>query len=1086
MAIIFYCNQCNKRYEVEESFVGKRAKCKDCGAVTTVPASSSPEPVASTPKRPKSATRPGAGADESLDRFGLDDAPRGAPRDGGAVLLPRRGAGRRGRGSEGSSGVPGWVWLVSGGVGLLLVLLVVGILTTRGSGGRPIAKPTESEAPAETVADQTAPPPETPAPSKPDAGFQRDATSVATPSVAASAQPAWRVKADPAPEKLEFPPLAKLSIPVSEIYGRGDVLFPTTPSPFVALGGNTAQKHVREFWDLRTGTRIGRIPGQIEAAKPMALSPDGAYFVVHTNPVPRTTDIWKVADGTRIARIEDGENIPDYIDFAGPNRVMIGTSYANRLQIWDITTGKVIGKVETPSRFDHDSVALSPGRHYVAMTLDSGQRLQIYSLDNGRLAGELPLQNDGLAGMPGLGHASCEGLAFSSDGTALAGFFSGLGVAHLLCWDVTTGTMESHVRAEGVNPYAQTHAYDGQPVQWLPDQSGWFINDQLIVERKTGQTVWNLPFDKKMGHVEDPRLLLDFDRLVGMVKVRDQKLFQVIKIPREKIVAALSLARGGGSAVDATLPATKTADRNATKKIAASSASANWAFTPPAAVVSKPFSGRSITLKASALDLVSVLFSGRATAQAFVTSSPGARLNMETKSQQGQAARLVERFDLAKGVPLGRFELPSVSSPIAVSPEGGFVLVSQKGSPDRLDVHKSDDGAHVAGWRPYEAGSESEREVVWADFVDAKQVLTVNASGLLILWSLPDCKAVYEADQAVDGVPVLSPDHKSLALLRGGALRLVDPLTGTDQGVGSAPAAKSDDGLRAAAFRADGRELAAVIGGLIVRWDLKTGKIADDSPSPTKTTAALQYAGEGHLLLDNKVLFDLTHKRPVWYFQGGLHATGSPDGGHWYAGGDIGKPAALKRLELPGQDLVRSEATAADPATKAMLRAGSTVSIQVVGSPPRDAEKFRNDAISGLTSRLAAVGVKVADNQPVRLVFNVSEKDLGQTITLQMLGGGPQSGEKRNMAARNVEWTLSVADAQGEAIPLNRNSIGPRVFGIQHIPPGENDWEGVLRTKQWGAALTQALERELPYFVARRPSGSVVLPSWSDLGDPRL
>ena len=51
------------------------------------------------------------------------------------------------------------------------------------------------------------------------------------------------------------------------------------------------------------------------------------------------------------------------------------------------------------------------------------------------------------------------------------------------------------------------------------------------------------------------------------------------------------------------------------------------------------------------------------------------------------------------------------------------------------------------------------------------QVLTVNRAGVLVLWSIPDCKAVYVAEGACEGAPVLSPARNYLAAYSGGTFR---------------------------------------------------------------------------------------------------------------------------------------------------------------------------------------------------------------------------------------------------------------------------------------------------------------------------
>ena len=60
--------------------------------------------------------------------------------------------------------------------------------------------------------------------------------------------------------------------------------------------------------------------------------------------------------------------------------------------------------------------------------------LWVYDLQSGRKAGEAPVPKNNNFEL------DCKGLAFSPDGTELAGLFDSFGL-HLLCWDVATGRL---------------------------------------------------------------------------------------------------------------------------------------------------------------------------------------------------------------------------------------------------------------------------------------------------------------------------------------------------------------------------------------------------------------------------------------------------------------------------------------------------------------------------------------------------------------------------------------------------------------------------------------------------------------------
>src|SRR5262249_28993707 len=141
-----------------------------------------------------------------------------------------------------------------------------------------------------------------------------------------------------------------------------------------------------------------------------------------------------------------------------------------------------------------------------------------------------------------------------------------------------------------------------------------------------------------------------------------------------------------------------------------------------------------------------------------------------------------------------------------------------------------------------------------------------------------------------------------------------------------------DRGLRAAAFAPDGGELAAQLDGTIVRWDLRTGQIAGESPSPEAEAASLHYGGARHGLLRGQTLYDMEGRRVVCRYFGGVHPRGGSSGLHRYVAADgIIDKGALRTIEVPERKVTRAEATLATASRGALLREGSKVGIEIVG-----------------------------------------------------------------------------------------------------------------------------------------------------------
>ncbi|MEO6808423.1 MAG: hypothetical protein ABI353_04855, partial [Isosphaeraceae bacterium] len=852
--------------------------------------------------------------------------------------------------------------------------------------------------------------------------------------------------------------------------------YPSTPSPFVALGGNGDERQRREVWDLRDGKRVGGLIGRLDLNRPLALSPDGKYLVGHANKVPRVTAIWSTTDGKLVGEIEDGKNIPDVIDFAGPSRVVIATTHAKEFHVWDFQTGADAVQFQAPENYARESVALSPGRRYIAFATDrNGGRLWVYDLTDGSLAGETELPRNGKPF--GL---NCKGLAFSPDGRELAGVFErAFDGWHILVWDLANGKLVADHLGTGNDPFGKKRFYEGRPLQWLPDQTGWLVFDEAVVERQSGQRVWSLPFDRDKGMEESSRKIIDADRALVVVKAGNRKTLRTVPLLKEKMQAAIGLAKSGGKAIDALLPPLKAADRAAAKRIAAPSGAVAWSAKADPGTSGKPLSKTPIRLRVRDNEVDKVLFSNPDVAQAALQIIPGGKTFRPEASQEGAAPHSIERYDLVKGKLLGKFDVPAVSNLIAFSPDGTRVLLNDAKGRDRLDVMDTD-GKHLVGWRPYDEDSGDDQAVLWADFLDADRVLTVNQKGTLVLWTIPDCKAVYVMTDACQGAPVLSPGRASLAAFGRDTLFMIDPATGAIQAGGAIPSTSTPNlaGLKAAAFRRDGQELAALVNGLIVRWNMATGQTLGDFPLPMTQASTLEYASPAFLLVDNKALVDLDHARIVWNYAGGTHAKGSPDGAHWFI--TAGVPASLAAIDLPEKKVATLVALAFDPKTKGLLGPGAKVTIQVVGNPPRNADLFRRSINDGLAARLGTLGASAADGQKVRLVASFREKDTGQTVQLREIGRG--RGTKQ-IALRSLDGELSLNDDQGAPLTLGHVSSSMKTFGITHLPPGETDPEGFLRQQMWDHVRDQ-LSGALPIFAARGPGGPIILPGQTNLNTP--
>ncbi len=420
--------------------------------------------------------------------------------------------------------------------------------------------------------------------------------------------------------------------------------------------------------------------------------------------------------------------------------------------------------------------------------------------------------------------------------------------------------------------------------------------------------------------------------------------------------------------------------------------------------------------------------------------------------------------------PRGAVSVRSISRPVfdlaALSPDGARLLLVLARGRDRVDVLEAAGGKPVAGFRPGTGGP-----IVWADFLANDRILTMDAEGTLALWELPEVKPITIAEKIGQGVPVLSPGRATLAVFGGGLARFLDPTTAQVQGLTPLPSGDGS-GVSAAAFRPDGAELAAVSGGTLVRVNLaQKGEVVQEIPLPlTRKCTRLVYVGEGHLMLDDHWLFDIEHQRIIWVYRNGMASPTSPDGAYWtITSPQLLGTGILRAIETPDKEIRLLEPVAFAAGSKGLLHRGGTVAIQVDGGPPRQADEFKKKLIDGLAQRLTLMGMTVADQAPVKLVVKLSERALpGATIELHLtkLGGGKAETEKRSIPARVVDWEIALVDPTGPPIVLasHKGSLG--MFGFIQIPPGETDYEGIVRLRHFEGARDQQISRvDLPDFV---------------------
>ena len=274
----------------------------------------------------------------------------------------------------------------------------------------------------------------------------------------------------------------------------------------------------------------------------------------------------------------------------------------------------------------------------------------------------------------------------------------GSNAPRIVTWDMTTGDLESDLRKPGYESFKEVYSYANSPLQWLPDSSGWLVYDQFLVERNSGQIAWTVPFDDQKHWEQGPRKFLDGEYVVIVTKPAREKMLKLEKVPRERVQRAMELVKTGGAAADATLHALTAIDRSSAKRITPSTDAAGaWKVTADPAASAKTAFGQQITFPLNPMEVLSIHLSGPESPQAFIVANPRGTAVTASTSQSRRSAHHDELNEstLPQARPMSSFEIPSGSSPSAVSPSGSSIVMISGVGQDRLDLASTEATASI-------------------------------------------------------------------------------------------------------------------------------------------------------------------------------------------------------------------------------------------------------------------------------------------------------------------------------------------------------------------------------------------------------
>lgn len=851
----------------------------------------------------------------------------------------------------------------------------------------------------------------------------------------------WRVVPEQDLPPVEYRAGWKLTIPVDS--GNGAIFAPD-PSSVVGVHSGYGDRGLLEIWHLPTGKRVadmrGAFPLNFEES---ALSPDGKLMVGPSNATTSSEliilDLKAERAVGRIPVLTRFHSVR-FTSFAGNNRIVTNIIQPNHLTLLEAPSGKEVAAIligELPSGYR--TIAVSPGGKYLAVCLQ--RRISVYATETGESLGEIT----------GLPSDRCKGMAFSNDGLELAVVTNEY---KLMVWNLGDGEQILAHDLSGERDHISGGS-DDAPLQWLPERMGWLVDSRAIIERSTGKAVWALP--KTHGSHPGARVLPNYH--IFALSAGSPKALVNSVLPMDKLALAAKSLQMGGDAIDAALPPLTEAKIVDVPVLPLSSTSAWKVEVDPAPEPRGALATRPIELKSTPREIDTICFTGPEAAVAFV----GGVKSVDRVDREVQPG-WCERYDLVAGRMLSRHDLPHSSRLIAASLDGTQMATVSGEALDRIDVWLVDGNKHVCGLRPYlhlehkqdryQIHKRTVRTIRWSAFVGNNHLLTLSDGRQLILWSIPDGKAVYvidnvggtrpiysNRDRSQAGNPLFTPGGKYLALVTETAINFIEPLTGAPVGSLVLPKLARVDAM-GTSFHPQGLRLCVTQGDTLLVYDTARGELIGDLSLP-EAEESVQWVSNEHLLFGTD-LYDLTRQSVVWQYNNASYSQAHVESpAHlrkWHLStGIAGQTAYLCGAQLP-DDVAKSFIETMIPAGVApLLTKGSKVRLEVnFGSEGSDriAEHLR--------SQLAARGMQVADEAPYVLRVSTETIDT-KSVEYSRYGSISRTSERVSVSVTRLRCEVTVVDSNQKLLWRRYTEVGgyaPHLISSSETARYENaHWE---------------------------------------------
>jgi len=740
-------------------------------------------------------------------------------------------------------------------------------------------------------------------------------------------------------------------------------VFPTSPSPFVAILAEFAKKPAAKIYDLRNGGVVGQIDGNLDLALPndVRLSPDG-----------KTLLVGKVDEFLVYSTDGAEKKLPakfrSWFDFGadGGSVLMLGSD-RGRSELIRINVKNGAGAVIYQAPFGslaQGPLALSPNRKIVSLA--AGEEIVFLDSSSGDVLGKRSGPALSFNKMP-----TCTAMAFSADGTRWVGTFGGTKSSAIVL-DVATGA----VVGEFPTPSEIAILVPGHALQMTPDGSGILISGQYLVDANSGAIVCDFGVERKFAKTRQGAgaILTANWNLVrreeqGADRGLDISTFDTDRYREELALHAAPNAKLLQKPVILAGKRVIAPDRMASFRPVAIAGIGR--FDPPVLPAGGPIHAFAINSSSKFAAVLRATKDGEDAASrelvidivALEKKEPEKRLSVGLH-RPADSRDFQPVFDI--GIKYSAYVDPTQPAAVVVAPVQG---------------------------KPFAFQLPGDAAIEWIAFSHDDTLLTVHGDGRLTAWSLPDAQAKWEMKTAAKSAAI-SGDRRVVAAFSGTRFDLLNASTGESlSAIGASEVATSGfrRGTASASFSSDGKSLVAAfpVGAsrAIARFDLKTGKpIGDAIALPQRATGNIKAIGNRYALIGDAEVYDFQHKLSLCRLLGieerPVVAMNSPDDRLWMIAWN-----SAKAMAMPPSAIAEIAKDLDDGRLKAILPKGEAVAIdvQINRSTVPGSDRPKESLEYRVGELLKSRGYTIDPNAKYKITLIATESDTGEKVELRKI-----------------------------------------------------------------------------------------------------